>query len=301
MKKHSLLYELKWTIFILTTALLAMWLICYANLHKIVSNYILQNMEIVSAQILNELENSLLHLEEISFLLSDNEEVASFLQEKNQKNYYEKASTVENIIDKQLDNAIFMDHIILYNEYQQFYRFSGNLSNTNIQRLMNVVKKDDLIKHIQIRLNGTNFIGYVANINYEGFPIGKVLMLSDENDIYQLFSRVNHNNNLIIALAVEEKIVISNEITITDFVVADFMENKDYILYKQIGFTPFQLIISYDNTENIFNWIFWIIMLFIGIFLFALLQIFMKFWKQKFFYPIQKIINNVEEIGRAHG
>ena len=89
-------------------------------------------------------------------------------------------------------------------------------------------------------------------------------MLSDENDIQQLFSRVNQNNNLLIALAVEDEIIISNEVKNKKSDATVLIEQSDYIIYKQIGFIPFQLLISYDNTENLLNWIVWIIMIAIG-------------------------------------
>ena len=211
MRKKSLIKELKWTVLSLSAAMLAMWFLFYVNIHNVIQKNVMQNMEQVSEQIISELNRSFLQLEEVSFALSQDTNVQSFLLEEDYTEFVNKSASVTETIDNLAENSSFMDNMILYNEQGSFYRFSGTIGNTGVRRMMNLVEKDKLISHIQIRLDSVNYIGYVTAIYKENDRLGTIVMLTNENDIYRLFEQMTENEDMKIAIAADGKVILSNE------------------------------------------------------------------------------------------
>lgn len=211
MKKKSLVKELKWTVLTLSATMLIMWFLFYVNMHGVIQRYVMQNMEQVSEQIISELNHSFLKLEEVSFALSKDENVCDFLLEENPIAFVNKAAEVEKVIDSLSGNASFMDNIVLYNEQGLFYRFSGNIGNTGVRKMMSIVEKDKIASHIQLQLDSVNYIGYVTAIYDHNERIGTIVILTDENDIYRMFEQMTENKDMKMAMAAEGEIVLSNE------------------------------------------------------------------------------------------
>ena len=293
-RKKSLIKELKWTVLSLSAAMLAMWFLFYVNILGVIQKNVMQNMEQVSEQIISELNRSFLRLEEVSFALSQDISVHSFLLEENSIEFVNKAAYVENIIEKLSENNSFMDNIIFYNEQGRFYRFSGIIGNTGVRRMMNLVEKDKLTSHIQIKLDSVNYIGYVTAIHQEGERIGTIVMLTDENDIYRLFEQMAENEDMKIAIAADGKVILSNEENYIGAQTEDIRRDTTYMVYKQVGFTPFELLISYEDSNHGMSILFMVAMLIMAVLLLLLLEVFLQFWKKKFFVPIQSVISEVE-------
>jgi sensor histidine kinase YesM len=293
-RKKSLITELKWTVLALSAAMLTMWFLFYVNIHGVIQRYVMQNMEQVSEQIILELNHSFLKLEEVSFALSQDADVHSFLVEEDPVLFVNRAAKVEQAIDSLSENTSFMDNIILYNEHGHFYRFSGNIGNTGIQRTMNIVEKDKLTSHIQIQLDSVNYIGYVTAIYKDNERIGTIVMLTNENDIYRMFEQMVRNDDMVMAMAADGKVILSNEESYIGMQTADIRSNTTYLVYEQVGFTPFELLISYEDSNHGISILFFTAILIMSVLLFVLLEVFLHFWKKKFFVPIQSVISEVE-------
>ena len=301
MRKKSLIKELKWTVLSLSAAMLAMWFLFYANIHYVIQKNVMQNMEQVSKQIISELNGAFLQLEEVSFALSQDTNVQNFFLEENNVEFVNKAAYVEETIDKLSENNSFMDNIILYNEQGKFYRFSGTIGNTGVRRMMNLVEKDKLTSHIQIKLDSVNYIGYVTAIYQEGDRIGTIVMLTDENDIYRLFEQMAESKDMKIAMAADGKVILSNEDNYIGVQIEEVRKDTAYMVYKQVGFTPFELLVSYKDSYHGMNILFFVAMLIMAVLLLLLLEVFLQFWKKKFFIPIQSVILEVESFEGGKG
>lgn len=234
MKKKSLLMELKWTVLSLSAAMLVMWFLFYVNIQNVIQKNVMQNMELVSEQIISELNRSFLQLEEVSFALSQDTNVQNFLLEESSIEFVKKAAYVEKTIDKLSENNSFMENIILYNEQGRFYRFSGNIGNTGVRRMMNLVQKDKMTSNIQLKLDSVNYIGYVTAIYQEGERIGTIVMLTDENDIYRLLEQITDNVDMKIAIAADGKVILSNEEKYIGVQTANIRRDTTYMVYKQV-------------------------------------------------------------------
>ena len=99
MRKKSLIKELKWTVLSLSAAMLAMWFLFYVNIHNVIQKNVMQNMEQISEQIISELNRSFLQLEEVSFALSQDTNVQSFLLEEDYTEFVNKSASVTETID----------------------------------------------------------------------------------------------------------------------------------------------------------------------------------------------------------
>lgn len=301
MRKKSLVKELKWTVLSLSAAMLAMWFLFYVNIHNVIQKNVMQNMEQVSEQIISELNRSFLQLEEVSFALSQDTNVQNFLLEESYTHFVNKASLVEEIIDNLSENSSFMDNLILYNEQGRFYRFSGTIGNTGVRRMMNLVEKDKLTSHIQIRLDSVNYIGYVTSIYRANDRLGTIVMLTNENDIYRLFEQMTENEDMKIAMAADGTVILSNEEKFIGAKTEDIRRETSYMVYEQVGFTPFELLISYEDSSHGMSILFMVAMLVMAALLLIILEIFLQFWKKKFFVPIQSVISEVEGFESGKG
>ncbi len=300
-KKKPLIRELKWTMLGLSTAMLAMWFFFYVSIHNLVQHHVMQNMEQVSEQIISEMNRSFLQLEEVSFALSKDQAVQDFILEEDDIAFIQKAGRVEKIVNTLAEDSSLMEHLIVFDAQGRYYRFMGNISNSGLKRLYQIISLDSFGSHIRLFLDETSFIGYVTEIDQDQDRIGTIVMLIDENDIYRLFEQMSENENMKIALAAEGKVILTNDEQLQDAHVADVRKETSYIVYKQVGFTPFELLLSYEDSNHSMSTLFLTAMLVMAALLLILLEIFLRFWKQKFFEPIQSVITEVESFEGGRG
>ena len=293
-KKKSLMRELKGTIFLLSTAMLAMWFLFYAYMHNILKSYITENMEQVSAEIINELDKTFLQLEEVSFALAKDDEIISLMKSDSSLEFHNRTNEIEHILEQVIVDKSFMDNIVFLNYSGDFYRYSGNISNIGISRMTNILTKNKITKHIQLQLDDSRYIGYVTNIYFQQEDIGKIVMLMDETDIYRLFSQLAKTESMKIALAAEGEIIVTNDEVMLGKSMSEQTSQTKYYLTKRVGFTPFELLISYENADRKISLVFLIAMSMMAMLLLLILRVFLHFWRGKFFIPLQTVILEVE-------
>ncbi len=300
-EKRSLLNKLKWTIFGLAATLLAMWFLFYVSMRNVLEQYARQTMEQVSLQIMSDLNKSFLQLEQVSFAMSEDEMAYNFVMLENNLDFYIQASKVEQELGALLKEFKLIKHIIIYDHQGRYYRFLGTINNTCISRMMEVLEKDKISRHIQISLDGVNYIGYVDFI-YDGQEsIGKIVMLMDQKDIDKLLQQFENNEDIEIALAAEQTIIVSNQSSRLKQSIDDFINTTDYAVHKQVGFTPFKLLISYKDTNQSLNFYFITAITVMVVIFLAAVSVFSRFWKNKFFIPIQMVVSQVEQFESGKG
>lgn len=297
-EKNSLLNKLKWTILGLAAALLTMWFLFYVSMRNVMEQYAMQTMEQVSLQIMSDLNETFLQLEQVSFAMSEDEMAYNFVKMEDNLKFYKKAADMELEMGSLLRETELIKNIVIFDKHARYYRFLGTINNTCISRMMYVLDKENIKKHIQISLDGVDYIGYVTVI-YEGHePIGKIVMLMDENDIHKLLQK--YDKNIEIALAADQTIIVANQSLWLGQSTKDFLKTE-YAIHKQVGFTPFELLISYKDTNQKMNFFFIIAVLAMVMILLVIVGIFIRFWKNKFFVPIQMVISEVEHFESGTG
>lgn len=293
-ERKPLIRELTLTIVCLSAAMIIMWFLFYAVVNRFIMEQVMRSMEHVSEQIITEMEKSFLNLEEVSFAIKHDEDVKSVLKQDNHSMLVERAGKVEEKIDQMSYDNMFIDNLIVYNISGDFYRFAGNLDNTSVKYVMQMVERNDLKSHVQIKVEDKNYIGYVSDI-YDGTKkIGALVILTEEAEIYRLFEQIGKSENLRIALAADNQIILSNYIKYIDKDALSIEQESKYCLYRTVGFTPFGLMVSYEDSDRYISIIFLTAMVIMALILFAILEVFLYFWRKKFFSPIQSVITEVE-------
>lgn len=297
MKKKEgkpLIRELTLTILGLGAAMIVMWFLFYAFVNRFIMQQVMRSMEHVSEQIITEMEESFLNLEEVSFAIKHDEDVKEVLKQDNHSRAVEYAGKAEAKIEQLSMDNLFVDDLIVCNVSGDFYRFVGSLDNTSVKYVMHVVEHNELKDHVQIKVENKNYIGYVSEIYDGNVKIGSLIILTEEAEVYRLFEQVGKDENLRIALAANDKIILSNYKDYVDKDALTIESESNYCLYKRVGFTPFGLVVSYEDSNHNIRIIFFAAMMAMALILFAMLEVFLHFWRKKFFLPIQSVITEVE-------
>lgn len=297
MKKKEgkpLIRELTLTIVGLGAAMIVMWFLFYAVVNRFIMQQVMRSMEHVSEQIITEMEESFLNLEEASFAIKHDEAVKTILKQNDQSLIVKYAGKAEAKIEQLSKDNVFVDDLIVCNISGDFYRFVGSLDNTSVKYVIQVVENDELKDHVQIKVEDKNYIGYVSDIYDGNEKIGSLIILTEEAEVYRLFEQVERNEDLRIALAANDKIILSNYADYIDKDALAIEAESNYCLYRRVGFTPFGLVVSYEDSNHNISIIFFAAMMIMALILFAILEVFLNFWRKKFFLPIQSVITEVE-------
>lgn len=300
-ERKLLIRELTWTVLCLGAAMLTVWFLFYVNIQSLLKKYVMRNTEQVSSQILTELERSFLQTEEFSFALTQSEVVKDFFLEEAFCAFVARAGELEDFLSRHFEGCIFMDNVILYNEAGTFYRLSGSLDNTAVRRLIQVIDVNGLERHVQIRLEDTNYIGCITMIQDNNQKLGTAVMLTRESDILGLFEQLSGNERMKIALAAGGQVLLTNYKEYQELSVLTIRERTNYAVYKKIGFTPFELLVCYEESNHAVQFFFMAAMVLLAVLLLALLEVFLHFWRKKFFAPIQSVITEVESFEGGKG
>ena len=297
MKKKEgkpLIRELTLTIVGLGAAMIVMWFLFYAVVNRFIMQQVMRSMEHVSEQIITEMEESFLNLEEASFAIKHDEAVKTILKQNDHSLIVKYAGKAEAKIEQLSKDNVFVDDLIVCNISGDFYRFVGSLDNTSVKYVIQVVENDELKDHVQIKVEDKNYIGYVSDIYDGNEKIGSLIILTEEAEVYRLFEQVERNEDLRIALAANDKIILSNYADYIDKDALAIEAESNYCLYRRVGFTPFGLVVSYEDSNHNISIIFFAAMMIMALILFAILEVFLNFWRKKFFLPIQSVITEVE-------
>ncbi|MCR5332266.1 MAG: histidine kinase [Lachnospiraceae bacterium] len=300
-ERKPLIRELTLTVLGLSAAMIFMWFLFYAVINRVIMQRVMQSMEHVSRQIISEMEKSFLNLEEVSFAIKHDEDVKAVLKQNDHSKLVEYAGKAEARIGQLVQDNVFVNNLIVYNVTGDFYRFAGNLDNTSVKYVIQSVERGGLKSQIRIKVEARNYIGYVSDIYDGNERKGAVVILTEEEEVYRLFEQAGKDENLRIALAADDRIILSNY---ADYIEKDALtveSESGYCLYRKVGFTPFGLLVSYEDSNRYIRIIFFVAMLIMALILFAILEVFLYFWRKKFFSPIQSVITGVEGFDGGKG
>lgn len=300
-KKLSLVNKFSLTIFGLIIALTMMWFLFYTNMNRLLNRYVTSNLEHVSEQIILEMEPSLLEMEEIAFELSANKSVIAFLTEDETVDFVDKAGAVDTLIQRLSRETSFPRNTIVYNTVGDFFRFEGTLKNTSIKKLIREIERNGLNSHIQISLENTEYIGYISII-YDGTTkVGTSVMLVEESAIHRVFSQAAYKEDVKVALSADDRIVISSDKVLLGQGTDEMTHSTPFVVSKRIGFTPFEIVVIYENANRAIRLWFIGSLAVLAAVLLIILSSFIYFWRRNFFVPIQAVISGVENLDMSEG
>lgn len=295
-KSATLTARLTRTVVIALIAMSTVWLGFYLYTNNLLKRYVTGNMEMVSSEIISELEESFLQMERMAYALDSDEQVIAFLRENRMVGLADKAGDIVADVTRFQKHGELMEHVVVANRSGNYYRFVGNLDNTSVKKLLQKAANTDTAASFSITLEKSEYIGYVAPL-HDGVSVsGMLIMLTSQDAILKLFDEVSDINEMQIALCSDERVIISGNEEYIGRSVDDIVSEGEFYSYARIGFTPFELLISYESAgRELRNW-FIVSMVALAVFLLVLFILFLRFWWKKFFVPIQQVISDVEQI-----
>lgn len=302
MKQSNIEKRFRTTAIILCSAVLILWVVFYIHTARSMEKRNGESMKQVSGQVIKALESEFLNLEHMAFTLSQSRQVKEFVKENNPLAYNEKSAGVSELINAINRPSTFLENLIIYNHDNVYSRFMGTLGNTAASRVYYSIDSKSLPQHMVLNLEGVNYVGYASGIYDDSRQIGTVVLLMEEDKLQSLFSDYNGLEYLQISLAAGGKIITSDEVRLKGMSVDQVRESARSFFNRKIGVTPFEIVVSSDesmltSTRNSFA-----LTAVITAILFAvLLVLFFAFWNRYFFRPILSIMQGVEKLGTQSG
>ena len=273
------------------------WIGLYLYTSNFLNRYVESNMQLVSENIISGLEESFLQMDRMTFALDANEDVTAFLREELPLELADSAGkiTAEVMLFQKYNEL--MEHVIIANPGGGYYRFSGNLDNTSVKKLLRITENAEVTSSFTAKLEDSEYIGYVAPLHDGIKKAGKVIVLTSQEAILKLFDEVSDISEMQIALCSDRKVIFSKIGEYIGMNADDIIRGGEYYSYERIGLTPFELLISYEAAGKELRKWFVVSMTAFAVFLFALFGLFLRFWWKQFFVPVQQVISDVERIG----
>jgi signal transduction histidine kinase len=273
------------------------WIGLYLYTNNFLNRYVESNLQLVSENIISGLEESFLQMERMTFALDSNEDVTAFLREELPLELADSAGkiTADVMLFQKYDEL--MEHVIIANPGGGYYRFSGNLDNTSVKKLLRITENIEAALSFTTTLEDSEYIGYAAPLHDGITNAGKVIILTSQAAILKLFDGVGDISEMKIALCADRKVIFSKIGEYIGMNADDIIRGGEYYSYERIGLTPFELLISYEAAGKELRRWFIVSMAAFAVFLFTLFGLFLRFWWKQFFVPVQQVISDVERIG----
>lgn len=298
MEKLNVKSKLKTMVWLLFGAVLIIWIAFYFLTSRQIGSSTRNSMQQVSAHIINALEDEFLGMENLAFSLSQHEDVRSFVQEQDALLFHTKAKDVHELIDTLKRPSGILEHLILYNRDHVWYRFKGSLGNTSMKRIADVVKQQAMPRHRMLVLERTHYLCYTAGIYSAEEEIGFMAMLINEAGLRELFIQYNEMDDLEIALAADDKVMIANVTSLEGKSVQQVKENSNLFYSRRVGFTPFEIVVSSTGKYSDTLRKHFALAVAVTTLLFAfVLAFFAVFWKRNFAKPLVSVAQDIERLG----
>lgn len=296
MKQNLMQKKVYIVFFILSFAILSCFVIFFISVLNNLQSTNQKYVEQIADSAISKMEDVFLNLEYISVSFSNNEEVQDMLLEEDIVAYHEKASSVKGVLNSIYQADGLVDNILIYDMDFHYYRLRGELGNTSCDRIGVLLTKQEN-NYIMVELIADDYIAYINNIYDGSEQIGYIVFLIETEVLEQLFEAYDSMESIQIAIVSDDTILATNTEEITEKTVTQVEEECTFYINHQIGYTPFQVMVT-DKDEfiwtmkiNFFVLIFILCFVLLGFILF-----FYKFLNKTFFRPIINVIENVENI-----
>lgn len=292
----SLTGRLARTSTILIVALVAVWVLFYINIRAVLDRYVVRSMNRVSEKIISELNEEFLEMENLAFAMDSEPRVIEFIKETDPVKYMEKAGAISAQISKNSFRGDMVEHLIIYGNDGKYYRFEGNLSNTSVKKLIVNTADIDGDSAVKMRLENAEYIGYLSAIHDGKRKAGTMVILIEENTLLRFFNQTSDDEEMKIALCTNSEVIISQKEDYLGKNAESIVNDIKYCTHERIGFTPFEFLITYEDAGNELRRWFIVSMVVLSLFMMGFIGVFIRFWRKKFFDPIQNVISDVEKI-----
>ncbi len=294
--RYALKNHMTFLFVLLFAVIVFVWGVFYMFISRSISDNTRKQLAFTVQKIMADLGAEFENLDRVSYALANLDEVKAFVKEKDLQARFARAKNIGEFLNHSSFNPSFTGNVLIYDSSGRFYRFAGKLSNTSCAYLGHMLQKINLPEHINVQLEGNNYIGYGMGVTDDGNQTGTIVLLIEEAKLHELFYAYAPDNGLAIAIAAGNEIIAANSTQLTDITHLD-NANTLMLEKKQIGITPFEIIVSANKNYLRASYYYFTAANGVTLLAFTLvLFAFAKVQNKRFFVPIYKIIQNMEAL-----
>ncbi len=279
-------------------AVFIVWGMFYLYITGLIRSNTQLQLESTADQIASDLGNEFAGMEQLAFTLSQNEYVKRFVAEEDVTNYFLSAPGINELLSSSISSRSLIRNVISYNIDGAFYRFRGITGNTACTRILYLLEKNAVPKHIVVNTVDSVLIGYGSSIyNIGGSQIGTIVILSDGETTLARIMDYAQNERLHVSLLTDDKVIVSDSQALLALSAGDIQGDSYYYTDKRIGMTPFSVLVTADagylSASNLY---FVVAALVTGLALGFSLLLFAAFIRKQFFKPMLRLLESVDHL-----
>lgn len=298
MKTSVLQKKIVWWFATLSVAVLlclsAFYMVSVRKVAQTSENYVTQ----VSSNILTTLQNTFLNLEHCAVTLSSSDEVQAMFAQDNLLDYHTYAQEVQQVLDASYQPDELVENILIFDTDSHYYRLRGELGNTSCTRVGYLITQSDE-KNYSVELTGVQYVGYVVDIlGEDGQAQGYIVFLIRSAALEQLFYAYTDQDAAHISFVAKGEVLVSTNAALCGQSAQVLAEQSNVYLTAQVGYTPFEIIIT-DQPKAVqqVRYTFIITLCLVGGLLTLILLLFYLQLNKYFFRPVLRVIDNLQDMG----
>jgi sensor histidine kinase YesM len=282
----------------LFAAVFVVWGMFYIYITGLIRSNTQLQLESTADQIANDLGNEFAGMEQLAFTLSQNESVKYFVAEEDITEYFLSAPGIDELLSSSISGRSLIGNVISFNKDGAFYRFRGTTGNTACARILYLLGKTAVPKHIVVHTADSVLLGYGCGIyDVDVSHIGTIVVLADREAILSRVMDYAQNEGMHVSLLTDDKVIVSDSQELLDLSAGDIQSDSYYFTDKRIGMTPFSLLVTADTGYlSASNMYFVAAALVTGLALGFSLLLFAAFIRKQFFKPMLRLLDSVENL-----
>lgn len=294
--KQSLTGKLTRTVILLIGAMLLVWTLYYLFTDSRLTRFAQDILERTSNQIISELNDTFIQIEKLAYTLDNNEDIDDFIGQDRILGMTTHAESISSDVMQFQKHAELMEDVIVANNHGNFYRLIGNLNNTSVKKLLLEVQDTTAPKAFSTKLEKREYIVYSSPLHKNTEVTGRVIVLLSVKAIMKLFEDISSSSDIEILLGSDDVVLISDNNEYIGRSMSEVTDGMEYITTERIGFMPYEIVVSYESGRSEIRAGFVGLMIVLAAVLLIMFTLFLRFWYNKFFNPIGKVIGEVEMI-----
>lgn len=294
--KQTLTAKLTRTVVLLILTMVLVWTAYYFVVNNRLTVYVEKELELVSSRVTDELNDTFAQIEKLAFALDSNADIGDFLGQNRITGMVEHSAGITADVMQFRKHAELIEDVIVCNNHGTFYRLVGNLDNTSVKRLLTLVDNNSGTTGFPVRLENREYLVYTAPLHIMTQVSGRVFVLLSEDAILKLFDEISNSSEVEIVLGSDDTVLICRNSDYIGRSMTEVADGMEYFSRERIGFMPYEMLISYESVGSELRVWFVVLMIVLAAVLLIMFTLFLRFWYNKFFNPIGKVIGEVEMI-----
>lgn len=294
--KQTLTAKLTRTVVLLILTMVLVWTAYYFVVNNRLTVYVEKELELVSSRVTDELNDTFAQIEKLAFALDSNADIGDFLGQNRITGMVEHSAGITADVMQFRKHAELIEDVIVCNNHGTFYRLVGNLDNTSVKRLLTLVDNNSGTTGFPVRLENREYLVYTAPLHIMTQVSGRVFVLLSEDAILKLFDEISNSSEVEIVLGSDDTVLICRNSDYIGRSMTEVADGMEYFSRERIGLMPYEMLISYESVGSELRVWFVVLMIVLAAVLLIMFTLFLRFWYNKFFNPIGKVIGEVEMI-----